>query len=434
MTDPEPEGGHRPLAAESIPADDASRPAAVAGGDRIRAGTPAFRRASWGLFSAGFATFALLYSVQPLLPQFSLTFGVSPAESSLALSLTTGVLAVAMLVASTVSEVVGRKRVMLTALTLSALATLAVAVAPAWSQILGLRALTGLALSGLPAVAMAYLVDEMEKDAVGRAMGLYIGGSAFGGMSGRLIVGVLGEAFGWRPALGLMGAIGLAAALVFWLSLPAARNFKPARPDLGALTRSLFRHLKDPGLCLLFLQGFLLMGGFVALYNYLGYHLLEPPYGLNQAEISLIFLCYLLGTAASAWMGSLSDRLGRRRVLWAAILVMLAGVLTTLAEPLAIVVAGIAIATFGFFGAHSVVSAWVGLRAETAKAQASSLYLLAYYLGSSVAGTLGGVAWAWGGWSAVVGGVAGLTVAGLVVALVLSRMPPPKWMRVKGRA
>ena len=58
---------------------------------------------------AGFATFSLLYCVQPLLPAFAQDFRVSPAESSLALSLSTGFLAVAILGASAVSEVLGRR-------------------------------------------------------------------------------------------------------------------------------------------------------------------------------------------------------------------------------------------------------------------------------------------------------------------------------------
>jgi MFS family permease len=56
----------------------------------------------------------------------------------------------------------------------------------------------------------------------------------------------------------------------------------------------------------------------------------------------------------------------------------------TLATTLPFIIAGIALATFGFFGAHSVLSSWVTLRAPHSKAQSSSLYLFSYYLGSSI--------------------------------------------------
>ena len=59
---------------------------------RIQQGTPAFRRTALALFLAGFSTFGLLYTVQPLLPEFSRHFGVSAAGSAMSLSLTTGTL------------------------------------------------------------------------------------------------------------------------------------------------------------------------------------------------------------------------------------------------------------------------------------------------------------------------------------------------------
>ena len=70
----------------------------------INTGTPAFRRVTLALTAAGFSTFAVLYCVQPLLPVFSTEFHVSPAESSLALSLSTGLLAIGLLMAGPLSE------------------------------------------------------------------------------------------------------------------------------------------------------------------------------------------------------------------------------------------------------------------------------------------------------------------------------------------
>ena len=137
-----------------------------------------------------------------------------------------------------------------------------------------------------------------------------------------------------------------------------------------------------------------------------------------------IFAVYLVGTVSSAWVGHLAGRLGRRNVFWCVVALMLAGVLTTLARPLAAIVFGLALFTFGFFGAHSVLSSWVGLRARQAKAQASSLYLFFCYLGSSVAGTAGGWFWKWHGWLGVVMFLAALLAVALVLGLRLTRLQP----------
>ncbi|QRM29357.1 MFS transporter [Microvirga sp. VF16] len=391
---------------------------------RLVSGTPAFRRLNLSLFAAGFSTFAILYCVQPLLPEFSQEFHVSAAVSSLSLSLSTGLLAVAMLIAGSLSEIWGRKPVMVASLFASALLTLLSAVAPNWTSLLLTRMLIGVTLSGLPAVAMAYVSEEVDPKSIGLAMGLFIGGNAIGGMAGRIIGGVLTDLGSWRLAIGLIGALGLASAIAAWRSLPASAHFQPRPARLTELLRSFGEHLRDPGLRALFAEAFLLMGGFVTLYNYLGYRLTEAPYSLSQSAVGAIFAAYLIGTLSSAWIGALAGRLGRRRVLWAMIVIMIAGVGLTLFHHLALILAGIVAVTFGFFGAHSIASSWVGSRALTAKAQASALYLFCYYLGSSAIGTLGGVFWTHWGWPGVSALVALLLMVALALAIRLVALPP----------
>ncbi|MBL7439254.1 MFS transporter, partial [Escherichia coli] len=85
-------------------------------------------------------------------------------------------------------------------------------LAPGWGTLLALRLLTGIALAGMPAVAMAYVSEEVEPHSVGPAMGLYIAGSAIGGMAGRLGVSLLTELIDWRWGLIGVGLVGLAMA------------------------------------------------------------------------------------------------------------------------------------------------------------------------------------------------------------------------------
>ncbi|MEO8746463.1 MAG: MFS transporter, partial [Rhodanobacter sp.] len=334
----------------------------------IHRGTPAFTRTNLALFAAGFATFGLLYCVQPLMPQFSADYGVSAATSSLSLSVTTGVLAFALLFAGALSDTFGRKSVMTISILVSSVLVLLTTLAPTWSLLLVLRTLLGLTLSGLPAVAMTYLSEEMDHESIGLGMGLYISGSAVGGMGGRLITGVLTDFASWRVGVAVVGVAGLLAGWLFARSLPPSRHFEPQPLHLHALRRRFSVVLHDRALPWMFLEGFLLLGAFVTVYNYLGYRLLAPPYNLSQATVGMIFGVYLVGTFSSPWMGHLAGQLGRRKVLWTAVALMLAGVLLTLARPLALIMLGIVALTFGFFGGHSIVSSWVGRRAGAVKA------------------------------------------------------------------
>lgn len=385
-------------------------------------GTPAYRRASLAFFMSGFSTFALLYCVQPLMPIFAADFGVSPAASSLSLSLSTGFLALAIVCAAAVSERFGRRSLMFASLLGASLCTIACAVTPGWTALLFIRALEGLLLGGVPAVAMAYLSEEIDPKGLGASMGLYIAGNAFGGMAGRVVTGILAEYFSWRLALAGIGAMGIIAAIGFLTLLPPSRNFSPRRSDMRFHVAAWSGHAFRPVMALLFAIGFLLMGSFVTIYNYAGFRLVADPYDLNQTELGLIFTVYLFGIVASWAAGLLGDRFGHFVVMPVGILLALAGVLITLATPLPLIIIGIVLVTSGFFMAHSVASALIGRLARGTKGHASSLYLLGYYLGSSVAGSLGGHLWSADGWWAVVAFTGSMLVIALIAAFASKRL------------
>ena len=398
-------------------------PGTEVGSSYIEAGTRTFWRVNIATVAGGFCTFALIYCVQPLMPLLADTFQVTPTQSSLALSFTTGMLAIGLLATGIASEMLPRKSLMAASLVVSALLTVGTAVAPTWHSLLVTRALAGFTISGFPAVAMAYVSEEIHPKAGGLAMGVYIGGNAFGGMSGRLVTGVLTDLLSWRWAIGLIGALGICASLLFWLLLPPSRHFTPRSPNLRVAKSALFRHFHDRGLVLLFVMGFLLMGSFVSVYNYLSFRLVAPPYGLSQTAVGLLFTVYSVGVFSSAWAGNMVARHGHGVMLLGMVMVMAAGLAITLLHSIWAILAGLIVFTFGFFGGHAVVSAWIGVRAQTAKAVASSFYLFSYYGGSSVSGTLTGLCWSAWGWGGVSAAVAGLLVVALLVVLSLKRLP-----------
>ena len=390
----------------------------------IQKGTVAFRKTNVALFFAGFCTFAIMYSTQPLLPEFSREFHISPAVASLSLSVTTIALAVSMLFVGSLSEVKGRKSLMIFSLLAASLLAVLTAFVPNYHFLLILRVLQGLALAGLPAVAMAYLSEEIEPASLGIAMGLYISGNSVGGMSGRIIIGMLSDYFNWRVALGSIGILSILASFLFWYLLPESKHFQPRSFDIGKLLKSMANHLKDPGLLCLYGIGFFLMGSFVTLFNYIGYQLLAPPYSLSQTIVGWIFVIYIVGTFSSTWMGRLADIHGRRQMLWVALLIMATGAGITLSTPLVLKILGIAIFTFGFFGSHSLASSWVAHRAIHDKAQASSLYLFFYYAGSSIGGTAGGTLWSAFGWGGVISIILGFLLLALFLSILLNSITP----------
>ena len=383
----------------------------------IQKGTKEYYQACLSLFLAGFVTFSILYTTQPLMPAFSKQFDVSAPVASLSLSLSTGLLAIVMLAAATLSDTMGKKRIMTLSMIFTSILGLSTALSPSFLTLLIFRALLGIFIAGVPSIAMAYVAEEFNPQAIGKIMGLYISGTSIGGMGGRIITGILTDLFNWRIALVIIGSIALIISIVFWRILPEPRRYQKKAFDWRTAVQAYQSHLKNKRIMSLIFLAFLLMGSFVTMYNYIGFLLMEPPYRLSQTLIGFIFIVYICGTFSSVFMGKKADQYGHSYILKISIGIMILGAITTLIPLLIIKIIGIAIFTFGFFASHSIASAWVGEISTQFKVQSSSLYLLFYYLGSSLVGSFGGYFWIHFKWVGVIILICTLLVGGFPLIL-----------------
>ncbi|WP_344440201.1 MFS transporter [Kitasatospora nipponensis] len=372
---------------------------------RLRPGQRDFRRSNLALFAAGIATFVLLYSTQGLLPLLSSDLNLTPGQASWTASAATLGLALGLLPASVLSDRHGRTAVMTASVLAASMIALALPFAPDLTTLVVLRTLQGAALAGLPATAMAYLAEEVHPSALSSAMGLYVAGNSIGGMGGRLVAGWAGAAWGWRWGLAASALLALVAVAAFRLLIPTARHFRRTAVDGRALARTVGAHLRNPLLLRLYALGMLFMAVFGAVYNTVGFRLIAAPFHLPQSIAASIFVVYLVGTGTSAAAGRLAARLGRRGALYVAITLTTAGLLLSLVDSLPCALLGLVLITAGFFAGHATASSAVGRTADHGRAQASALYLIAYYVGNSLGGTLGADAYHAVGWtgSALVG-------------------------------
>lgn len=394
-------------------------------------GTKEYRRLLAGLFFAGVATFAQLYSPQAVLPEVARDLGADAAESALLISAATIGLAIGVIPWSALADRIGRVRAMSIGVVGATVFGLIVPFAPTMSLLLVGRLCEGLMIGGVPAIAIAYLTEEISANHTTRAAGAYVAGTAIGGLSGRIIAGPIAEISNWRAGVFAVAAVcSIAAVLFIWL-VPAPRGFTPRRmsrfDELVGLRQRLMANLGSPRQLALYAQGFLLMGGFVAVYNFLGFRLGAPPYSLSQTLLSLIFLAYLAGTWSSTQAGAFASRFGRMPLLLMSIAMMVVGVSLTFAESLLAILTGLVVITAGFFGAHAIASGWSSSEASIGRAQASSLYNLFYYAGSTLFGWLGGIYFASNGWNGTAVMVIILAVCSALIALSLlrgHRQPP----------
>ena len=364
------------------------------------------RRVKTAVAAAGISSFALLYAPQPVLPQLAAQYHLDPGGAALAVSVATGALAIAVLPIAALSEVIGRRPVILTSVIASVVFGLLLPLMPTYPALLVLRALQGIAIAGFPGVAAAYLAERLGRAGVAAAVGAMIAGNTIGGMLGRLASGFTAGPLGWRGALFVVAGVGAICSAITVVTLPPGTRPR-GDAQLRTVARGLVTALSKPVLLAQYAVALLAMGSFVALYNAAGFRLTGDPLNLSPAIASLVFLAYATGSVSSAAAGRLVARVGRRRALIGALLLTALGATLTLPDSLPLVIAGFLVLTCAFFAAHAVANGWAAADApENARGQVGGMYTATYYLGSSVGGAAG--AWVYGhaGWSWLIAVVA----------------------------
>ena len=370
----------------------------------IDAGSREFRSATLALCLGSAMIFANLHVTQPLLPMLAQEFHLNELQASWSLTVTILMLGLSLLVYGPLSDAIGRKPIMVVTMVGVVLTTLALSQVESYATLLLLRGVQGFFLGGLPAIAIAYMGDEFTRKAVVLAVGVYISANSLGGVTGRMLGGFIGEHFGWAATFGVMGVLGAVLLLVFVWLLPKSRHFHPKPFHPLHVVQDMRGHLRNPVL----LAAFLIAGGnfmiFLNQYSYITFVLAAAPYHLSPHALGMLFLTYLGGTVTAAFSGRVAQHLPAPVGMALGILFLMGGTLLTLIPNLYAIVWGFMVSSFGFFFTHSLASSWVSHHALKARASASSLYLVFYYMGASAGGFLLAPFWAWQGWLGIVAG------------------------------
>lgn len=370
----------------------------------IESGSHSFWRATLALCIGSFTIFANLYITQPLLPTLAADLNLSALESGLTFTAATLTLGLSLLFFGPLSDAIGRRGLMVASMAGAVLCTLLLSQVESYGQLILLRALQGFLLGGLPAIAIAWMGDEFSRTAMTGAVGLYIAGNTLGGIGGRLIGGFVGEALGWQEAFLVMALISLVGLALFSTLLPASRRFHPQPLKPARMASALMGHLTNPVILVACLIGGFNFFIFINQYSYATFRLSDDPWNLPASVLGLLFLTYLSGTIGASCCGQLARRFPLPVLMAAGILIMMSGSLVTLIPQLPAIVAGFLISAFGFFITHSCASSWISQQAKQARASASSLYLVFYYLGASLGGFYLNPFWQWAGWQGVITG------------------------------
>jgi predicted MFS family arabinose efflux permease len=372
---------------------------------------------------AGFCTFINLYSPQAILPLLSQEFGAGAKEISAIITAST--LAVAMIApfSGTVADVLGRKRVIVTAMVVLAIPTVFSAMSESLHALIFWRFVQGLAMPPVFAVTVAYIGEELSPKEATAVTGFYTSGSSLGGFTGRLLTGALADAVNWRFALLTLAALTVIGAVVVAKLLPRERRFVKSS-GLVASGKQMLGHFRNPQLLATYAVGFGVLFNFLATFTYISFRLAAPPYNMSPTLLGIIFVTYLSGTALTPMTGRFVSRFGRRGFVQIVIAIWLAGVLLTLLGPVWLILIGLSISACCGMLCQAVSTGYVTITAQVGRSSAVGLYVTSFYLGGSFGAGLGGIAWTVGGWPACVAMIAAMLAVMATIVAVTWRTPP----------
>lgn len=360
----------------------------------------------------GFLTLVDLFATQAILPSLAVEYGVTPSEIGVAANSTTLGMAVAGLLVGAVSTNIERKRAILLSLLLLAIPTAALAFAPNLTIFSLLRITQGLFMATAFTLTLTHLAERCEHRTA-TALAAYVTGVVASNLIGRLTAAFVAGLVGATSSFLFFAALNIAGALLIAVALH--RNEPERMADRGRFWTTWLHHLANPALRSTFAIGFLILFGFIGVFTYVGFVLMQPPHALSMSALGLVFLVFGPSMLTTPAAGRITDRFGPGITVPVSLAVALVGLLLLLLPDLLALLAGMTLVGIGTFFAQAVATGHVGRIAEGDKAAASGLYLSSYYCGGLFGAAVIGQLFDRFGWAfAIMGVFAALALAGVL--------------------
>ena len=326
-------------------------------------------------------------AISPLAPFLVDDLGLARTDVGLLLTATYVGATLVLVVAGSLSDRFGVRALFLLGMTLAGVPLALASFAPSYVWLLVPLALFGIGNGfALPPTTRA-IVEWFPTKNRGLAMGIKQTGVALAGMICGLTVPLLGQAFGWRGAIGILGAVTVVSGIVAWIAYRdrpdhATAATRTKRPGFGTVLGN--RNLLLLGGVTLLLAGVQLsLVGFLVLF-------LKERVGMSVAEAGLMLaLTQAGGVIGRIGWGVVSDALlgGRRKPIMMVIGVLamassLVLALTGPGTPLVVIMATLAVAGVSSVGWNGINMTFVAeLAGRQASATAAGMNLTASYLG-----------------------------------------------------
>lgn len=351
-----------------------------------------------------FLTVVDLFATQAILPSLTRHYGVTPAAMGFAVNASTFGMAVAGLVVGFFSPQIDRRLGILLSLTLLAIPTSLLAVAPNLAVFTALRIAQGLCMASAFALTLAYLGEQCSAMDTGGAFAAYITGNVASNLIGRLVSAAVADSFGLSQNFYFFAALNLAGAVLVYFTIPRVQPMH-AMTEAGSPLAAMRAHWRNPRLRAAFGIGFCILFAFIGTFTFVNFVLVRPPLSLGMMDLGFVYVVFLPSVVTTLFAGRVASLIGTRPTIWGALIVAAVGLPLMLSQHLVDVLAGMVMVGVGTFFAQAAATGFVGRAATESRGVASGTYLACYFGGGLVGTAVLGRLFDAFGWAACVAGV-----------------------------
>ena len=350
----------------------------------------------------GFLTLVDLFATQAILPSLAKVYDVTPASIGLAANASTLGMAISGLLMGVISGALERKKAIALSLFFLSVPTTLLAFAPNLTVFAILRVTQGLFMAAAFTLTLAHLAERCAVRTA-NALAAYVTGVVASNLIGRLTAAYVASLVGAEQSFLFFALLNLGGGALVTMTLH--RNAPEPMVRAGRFWAPWLEQLADPALRRTFAVGFLILFGFIGVFTYVGFVLMQPPHALSMTGLGLVFLVFLPSMITTPLAGTVTRSSGPGPACSISLAVALVGLVLLLVPNLGSVIAGMTLVGIGTFFAQAVATGHVGRIAQGHKAAASGLYLSSYYCGGLAGAAVIGFLFDGYGWAAAVGGV-----------------------------
>ncbi|WP_394830054.1 MFS transporter [Pendulispora rubella] len=372
---------------------------------------------------------ANVYFAQPLLDAIALQFGIEHAIVGIVVTTTQIGYGLGLLLLVPLGDLLNRRRLIVIQSSLSAIALVAVGVAPTGASLLAAMAAIGF-LAVVTQVLVALAATLAGPAQRGHVVGIVTSGIVTGILLARTVAGVLADIAGWRSVYFLSAALTVAITTLLYRALPA-RDLERASTPYPKLIASVFRlFVEEPVLRIRAILAMLTFASVTVLWTPMVLPLSAPPLSLSHTEIGLFGLAGAAGAIAASQAGSLADRGYERWVTALSLSLMLVSWLPIGLMQRSLWALGVGVVFFdmGIQATHVASQSMIySVLPPDTHSRLTAGYMIFYSIGSATGSIVATATYARGGWPAVCALGAGINALALLFWAITCRYTPSSW-------